>query len=306
MPGFQTLIPKNNRSGEIVTWTLKTAIFLIVTIACQQVVAQSRIKGFVLDENRKRISNANVVLINAFDSAEVMRAMTNDSGLYIFTDVTIGDYIIKATAVGFESKSSAMYNVVSSEDDINAGILTLSFNSQQLNEVVVRARKPLFEQRIDRTIINVKGSITSAGTTALDVLERSPGVAVNRQNGMISMAGKEGVVVMINGKMNYMPVNSATLSIPLTIATWWNMQNNLVATWQQVNTHADNTPVRLEQKSIRINSAQIFSLPKDYLIDIWFLSNENVIRCRHIRSDRYVECGCPKENRKRKIEIWCR
>jgi hypothetical protein len=57
-------------------------------------------------------------------------------------------------------------------------------------------------------IINVSGSIVSAGGTALEILERSPGVSVNRQNNSIALTGKTGVVVMINGKISYMPMNA--------------------------------------------------------------------------------------------------
>src|SRR6185295_18723928 len=75
-----------------------------------------------------------------------------------------------------------------------------------LGAVTVTARKPLFEQKIDRLVINVASSITSAGSTALDVLERSPGVVVNRFASSISVNGKSGVIVMVNGKRNYMEI----------------------------------------------------------------------------------------------------
>jgi outer membrane receptor protein involved in Fe transport len=40
------------------------------------------------------------------------------------------------------------------------------------------------------------------------VLERSPGVIVDRQNNTIAINGKDGVVVMINGKINHMPASA--------------------------------------------------------------------------------------------------
>jgi len=57
-------------------------------------------------------------------------------------------------------------------------------------------------------VINVENSIVSAGGTALEVLERSPGVNVNRQSNSIAIAGKEGVVVMVNDKISYMPASA--------------------------------------------------------------------------------------------------
>ena len=69
-------------------------------------------------------------------------------------------------------------------------------------------QKPLYEKQVDSTVINVQNSITSTGGTALEVLEKSPGVIVNRQNSSISMSGKSGVLVMINGKINRLPVDA--------------------------------------------------------------------------------------------------
>jgi outer membrane receptor protein involved in Fe transport len=77
-----------------------------------------------------------------------------------------------------------------------------------LGEVTVATQKPLFEQQIDKLVVNVQSTLTAAGSTALDVLERSPGVVVNRQNNALSLSGKSGVVVMINGKISRLPTDA--------------------------------------------------------------------------------------------------
>ncbi|MEJ7680517.1 MAG: hypothetical protein WKG06_22230 [Segetibacter sp.] len=59
-----------------------------------------------------------------------------------------------------------------------------------MDKVTVTVRKPLFEQKIDRTIMNVANSIIASGSTALEVLEKAPGVTVDRQNDQISLGGK--------------------------------------------------------------------------------------------------------------------
>ena len=193
---------------------IKDVKIIIISMSCllgltiQKAKAQSHIRGIVKDERENPVSNASVILLNAFDSSVHSSVAANEAGMYSFTNLLIGEYTIKVTAMGFESTYSPMLSVISTQDDINAAPLVLKLIGEELDQVTIRAKKPLFEQRIDRTIINVKSSITSAGTSALDVLERSPGVVVNRQNGMISMAGKDGVVVMINGKINYMPVTA--------------------------------------------------------------------------------------------------
>lgn len=65
------------------------------------------------------------------------------------------------------------------------------------------AKKKLIEQKIDKTVINVDAAITNAGTSALDVLEKSPGIQVDK-DGNISLKGKQGVMVMIDGRPTYL------------------------------------------------------------------------------------------------------
>ncbi|HXB95838.1 MAG TPA: hypothetical protein VNU70_11790, partial [Puia sp.] len=72
-----------------------------------------------------------------------------------------------------------------------------------LKEATVTGRAPVVEHKKDRTIINVEASPTNTGSTVLEVLERSPGVTVDR-NGGITLNGKPGVLVMIDDKPTYL------------------------------------------------------------------------------------------------------
>ncbi|RYY56119.1 MAG: TonB-dependent receptor [Chitinophagaceae bacterium] len=69
-----------------------------------------------------------------------------------------------------------------------------------IGEVTVRGKKPLLQFLPDRTVVNVDAGISNAGTTVMEVLEKSPGVIVDRE-GSISLRGRTGVVVMIDGKL---------------------------------------------------------------------------------------------------------
>lgn len=60
-------------------------------------------------------------------------------------------------------------------------------------------RKKLIEQKIDRTVVNVDATISNTGTSAMEVLEKSPGVQVDK-DGNISLKGRQGVMVMIDGR----------------------------------------------------------------------------------------------------------
>jgi len=69
-----------------------------------------------------------------------------------------------------------------------------------LDEIVITKKKVLYTQKSDRLVFNVENSIVSEGGTALDVLQRAPGVVVS-QDGDLSIRGQQGVAVMINGKL---------------------------------------------------------------------------------------------------------
>lgn len=70
-----------------------------------------------------------------------------------------------------------------------------------LGEVFIRVNKPVFQQKADKMIFNVENSTLSEGSTILEVLGRAPGVVVS-QEGELSLRGKKGVSVMINGKLS--------------------------------------------------------------------------------------------------------
>ena len=165
--------------------------------------AQTTLTGLVTDEAGGAIAFANVLLLNPADSTLVMGELTGESGRYAIEDVAPADYLLAITMLGYSEKYAPL-KVLPGRRSLDLGTTVLADQVQTLEQIEVTARKPLFEQKIDRLVVNVSSSITSAGSSAFDVLARSPGVVVNRQSNAISMAGKQGVVVMINGKISRM------------------------------------------------------------------------------------------------------
>jgi iron complex outermembrane receptor protein len=74
-----------------------------------------------------------------------------------------------------------------------------------LQQVNIVAHAPLVQQKDGKKpLLNVDASVTNTGSTnVLEVLEKSPGVSVDR-NGGISLQGKAGVMVMIDDKQTYL------------------------------------------------------------------------------------------------------
>lgn len=183
------------------------SIFIAIIISSTNLLAQSRIFGTIKDSLDKNITGANVLLLNTSDSALVKGTLSDAKGNFLFRDISDGNYFIKSTYTGFTEINTETFSITAGNNK-DLGLFHLYEKGVQLDEVKVVVKRPLLEQKIDRLIINVANSVTSAGNTALEILERSPGVIVDHQNGTIVMNGKAGVVVMMNGKISHMPVTA--------------------------------------------------------------------------------------------------
>jgi hypothetical protein len=98
-----------------------------------------------------------------------------------------------------EVKNSKMIN----DSSVVKKSLMSSDSVHQLNQVVVSSKKPLYEIKIDRTVVNVDASPSNVGANVIEVLEKAPGVNVDK-DGNISLKGKNAVLVMIDGRPSYL------------------------------------------------------------------------------------------------------
>jgi outer membrane receptor protein involved in Fe transport len=181
-------------------------VYIFIALLSQTANSQNNILGKVIGEDGKALPYANALLLISINNELMKGAVTSENGDFILKNIPEGQYILQVSMVGFATAKS--------EPFIFEGIAPLQLPAMKLTEtlalaeVEIKADKPLYVQKIDRMVINVATSPLSAGTTALEVLERSPGVLVNRQDNSISLTGKQGVEVMMNGKKIYMPASS--------------------------------------------------------------------------------------------------
>jgi len=182
-------------------------IILFLTGLFEFALAQSepgtRIAAKVIDEKSNAVEGATVSLLKAQDSTIVKINITAKDGSVVFEPVKPGTYLLSIRTIGYKTTYSNLITVSQDHQQIAVNTIQLQHNISQLSEVTVQAKKPFIEQQADRTVINVNSSIVSAGSTALEVLSRSPGVVVG-QDDNISMKGKQGVIVMIDDKQTYL------------------------------------------------------------------------------------------------------
>lgn len=170
---------------------------------------RATITGTFVNDQTKPVDYATVTLLRAKDSTVVKGTLTNDAGRYIFDKITEGKYIIKGTSVGYQPAFTAAFDVVNGQTSVTAPVLNMTSASRSLQGVNIVASKPLIERKLDRTVMNVENSVLAAGNNALEILERAPGVTIDKDDN-ISLKGKQGVTVMINDKLTYMSAQQLT------------------------------------------------------------------------------------------------
>ncbi len=180
-----------------------SVILLMLTFLSLAGYAQKTavIKGEVKDENQKPLADANIALYQVKDSVLIKKTSTNMSGQYTLEGIKEYSYLAIITAIGYK-KSTIRINVTGSTEVIVPAI-TMVAEIKELKEITVQSQKLMFEQKADKMIVNVNATPSNAGANALEVLEKSPGITVDK-DGNISLKGKDGVQIFMDGKPAYL------------------------------------------------------------------------------------------------------
>ncbi len=181
---------------------------LLYTLAFSQTKI-GKVSGIITDESQKPLQSASVSLLRAKDSSLVKTAVTNKEGKYEFESINEGKFLLFVSSVGFQKKYGQSLEITAANSSFTAETIRLSAEAKSMQEVTVTAKKPFIETKIDKTVVNVDASPTSAGATALEILEKSPGITVDN-DGAISLRGKQGVIVMMDGKQTYLSATDLT------------------------------------------------------------------------------------------------
>jgi iron complex outermembrane receptor protein len=192
----------NNTSTKIL-YILLLLIGGISISWAQTASPQAKVSGTLQDLQGKPMDYASVSLLKAKDSTAIGGTLTTETGTYVFEHVKPDTYIIKITEVGYGTVVSTPFRIIDSTKSVMVPLLKMKATTNQLNTVTITAAKPLIEHLADKTVVNVAGSVLATGNTAMDVLERAPGVTVDKDDN-ISLKGKQGVTVMINDKLTYL------------------------------------------------------------------------------------------------------
>jgi outer membrane receptor for ferrienterochelin and colicins len=170
-----------------------------------------KVTGKVFEKISKQpLEYATISITAPNDTKVIAGGITNPKGEF---DVAVapGTYDIKVEFISFKP---TLIKGKTISGDTTLGIVNLSEDAAQLNEVVVRAEKSSVEIKLDKKVYNVGQDMMVKGGTVSDVLDNVPSVSVDTE-GNVSLRGSDNIRILIDGRpSNAINVAEALRQLP--------------------------------------------------------------------------------------------
>ncbi|MGY8908372.1 MAG: TonB-dependent receptor, partial [Flavobacteriales bacterium] len=184
-----------------------TSIFILF-LGVLTTFSQHSISGKIVDDQNISLPFANIVLYKIGEEANPKGTVSNDKGEFTFDKITSGNYKMQFSMLGFKTQNIDEFTL----NENKTFNITLKEESQTLNEVVIKSKKPIIKQTAEKLIVDLENS-EMINTNLQDVMRKVPGILVT--NNGISIAGNSGVRILINGKTTeYMDVDTLLRDFP--------------------------------------------------------------------------------------------
>jgi outer membrane receptor protein involved in Fe transport len=156
------------------------------------------VSGTIKDKvSKETLPFVNVVLKKSTDSTFVSGTISNDNGLFTFSDAKPNDYLLEVSYIGYKKYSSPVF-IGSNSEFIDLGTILLEEDIEQLNEVVVTAQQDAVTGTMDKKTYSVEDNVSQSGGSVLQSMQNLPGVTI--QEGQVQLRGSDQVMVLIDGK----------------------------------------------------------------------------------------------------------
>ena len=183
-------------------------IFLFIMLGVKLGFSQNSITGKISDCQSIALPYANVILYEVTDNSSPQGTISDDNGNFRFENINPGSYRIEVSMLGFETKKITEFFL----NQNKTLVITLQEENQTLDEVVVTASRPVIRQTAEKLTVDLEKT-ELLNSNLQDIMRKVPGVLVTDSG--ISIAGKGGVLILINGKTTaYMDVETLLRDFP--------------------------------------------------------------------------------------------
>lgn len=180
--------------------TLVVAGNMIAFAQSSSLSAGKIVTGVVLDSaTTSALPFANITLHSKSDSSFITGSSTDIDGEFELNNIIEGDYYLKVSFVGYNTKYISNLKISKGNQKIDLGKIALSKVTYELDAAEIFGEKVSEELHIDKKVINVSQNLNAQGGTALDVLQNQPSVRVD-PDGTVYLRGSSNFTVYVNGK----------------------------------------------------------------------------------------------------------
>ncbi|AMR30349.1 hypothetical protein A0256_02410 [Mucilaginibacter sp. PAMC 26640] len=183
---------------RFLSFVLLILLFSVNTFA--QTAGKGKIAGKVIDAVSKQPVDYATISVYKQAATSPFNGMSTDAkGSFSIDNVPAGDYRVTIDFLGY--KRTTIDHVIVSDGGTTPSLSNVLMEpaQNQLKGVVVTAKAPVIENKIDKMVYNAANDLTAQGGVALDVLKKVPMVSVDL-DGNVELQGNANVRFLINGK----------------------------------------------------------------------------------------------------------
>jgi len=152
---------------------MKYLLLVIIFIFSSEIIAQEfTISGKVVNEQDEPVAFANVLILDENETI-INGTSSLETGSFSIKNLVLKNYTLKISFIGFKDFNESF----SLSENKNFGIIILKEETQTLEGVTIKAKKPTIKKLADRLVFNVEGTALSEGNI-LDVLRNTPTVLI--------------------------------------------------------------------------------------------------------------------------------
>jgi Outer membrane receptor proteins, mostly Fe transport len=188
---------------------MKKIIFMFIVsliVAATSMAAENN--GEIFGQLKVRSSKASIeyatVSIYTTSGNKMLSGTVTDSlGMFHLENIPFRDncYLL-CSYIGLKDVKLHL-TMTKEKKSIDMGTIWMDENSEQLAEVVVSGRRPVFVPKLDKKVFNVGQDIMSSSGSVGDLMQNIPSVEVDMDGG-VSLRGNSNVTILINGKPSTM------------------------------------------------------------------------------------------------------
>lgn len=199
-----TLPPGKRTVEQAITELFKNSGFIFRQID-QNILVEKRtgkeksrkISGLVISgSNHKPVGFALIELLRKSDSVLVGHGYSDTSGRFSVATEEALELLLRVSGMNYKICTAF---IPAGDADLTLPPVLLNLSAHELKEVVVTAAQPRIQRKGDRFVIKIGNSTLSVDNNVWDVLKKVPMVNAT-ESGNLSIIGKQGAVVYINGR----------------------------------------------------------------------------------------------------------